>query len=78
MLSLDWTPDDGGAPQSIDIDCAVTVTFECASEVTDHPVETGSSVADNIRTHNDTVTLEALISNQPIEMPKFGTNGASG
>lgn len=48
------------------IDCSLRETHTFDSEVTDYPVESGSSITDNIRPRPITVEIEALVTNTPI------------
>lgn len=73
---LQWT-DARGDIVGLDIDVAKVVTFERAAEVTEHPVENGSPVADHIRTVNGAFTLEGIISDTPLRIPRTHTRGLS-
>lgn len=77
QLSIDWS-DDSGNDQSIDIDCSVEETYTTAAELTEHAVEDGANISDNVRPHNDTFTFSCVISGTPIESPSFGMDGNSG
>ena len=44
----------------------VSGELKFSSEITDHPVESGSNVADNIRRNATEFTLEAIVSDSPI------------
>lgn len=48
------------------IDCSISESHSFDSEVTDYPVESGSSIADNIRPLPIQVDIEGLVSNTPI------------
>ncbi len=52
-------------------------THEGAADITEHPVETGPDVADHIRAKLASLTLEAMVTNTPIEDP-FTLGGAEG
>lgn len=57
-----WVPD-----RSITIPGIVTGDdFDSDSDVTNHPVETGSDITDNVRMTPDELLLECFISNEPI------------
>lgn len=71
---LQWT-DAAGATAVLDIDVAKNVTYERAAEVTEHPVESGSPIGDHIRTTNGTFTLEGVISDTPVRIPRTHTRG---
>lgn len=51
----------------IAVDVALREEFEYASEVTDHPIESGADVTDNVRARPVGYTIEGVISNTPIE-----------
>lgn len=61
----------------IDFDASPTQEFGLASEISKHAVEQGAAVADNVRTQNPTVTVEAIVSNYPITERRFGMDGVS-
>lgn len=46
-------------------DVVTTETAEHTATVTEHPVESGSDIADHVRDGLDTVTLEVMVSNTP-------------
>lgn len=71
---LQWV-DARGDTVGLDIDAAKVVTYERAAEVTEHPVERGSPVADHIRTVNGAFTLEGIISDTPVRIPRTHTRG---
>lgn len=48
------------------IDCAVNEDHSFESDVTDHPVESGSSITDNIQSKPIQITLDGLVSDTPI------------
>lgn len=73
---LQWG-DARGDTVGLDIDAAKIVTYERAAEVTEHPVEGGSPIADHIETANGTFTLEGVISNTPVRIPRTHTRGLS-
>jgi len=77
MLEISWTP-QGGQEQVIDFDCLVSETHEGSAQVSDHVVEQGAAISDHVRPQNDSVTLEAVVSNHPLEVPSFGMDGATG
>ena len=73
---LRWTAADG-AEVVLDLDVATAEGYESSAEVTEHPVETGSAIADHVRPANDTISLEGIISNAPIRIPAGQTRGLS-
>jgi hypothetical protein len=58
------------------IDCTVRERHTMSSEVSTHPVEEGSDIADHVRALPRSVTLECVISNKPTELPKSHAGGA--
>jgi len=48
------------------IDCLISDNHSFEAEVTDFPVESGSTISDNIRNKPLVVTMECLVSNTPI------------
>jgi len=48
------------------LDCSLSEEHVFESEVTEYPVEQGADVTDNVRPKPITVTMEALVSNTPI------------
>ena len=50
----------------IAFDCTVSEQHSDTLEVTEHPVEEGADVADHARKMPDVLTLQGIISNQPI------------
>ncbi len=65
---LQW--DDGGATVALEIDVTSSEGYELTAEVTEHPVETGSAITDHVRPNNGMVTLEGLITNTPVVVPR--------
>lgn len=57
------------------IDASVEEVHIADSEITDHPVEQGIDVTDNIRPRADVVRITGFISNQPIELPRSQADG---
>lgn len=58
---------DTGQSLIVTFDLTVSEGHESTSEVTEHPVEQGSNIADNIRQNPQTLTLEMFVTNAPIE-----------
>lgn len=72
---LEWTT--GGATVALEIDVTPSQGYEVTSEVTEHPVEDGSAIADNVKPNNPSYTLEGLISNAPVIVPTTQMQGAT-
>ena len=49
-----------------ELDVAVSESHVLGSEVSEHPVESGSDVTDNVRTTPVVLTIEGIVSNTPI------------
>jgi hypothetical protein len=62
---LIWTDPDSGEGLSLQFDAITQETKDDSVEITDHPVEAGSNVADNARDSPALLTIEALISGIP-------------
>jgi hypothetical protein len=74
-MLLTWT--QGDETIALELDVATTETYTASAEVTEHPVETGSAVADHVRPASDTFTVEGLVSNDPIRVPTTQMRGAT-
>lgn len=62
---------------SIWIDVSISETYALSAEVSDHPVERGVDVTDNIRPTPRTIRIEGLVTNHPIEQPQSHASGAT-
>jgi hypothetical protein len=60
------------------IDCSISEQHSSQAEVSRHPVEDGADVTDHVRLQPDSLSIEGLVTNQPIEVPKSHANGAVG
>ncbi len=58
-----------GQNTSIKLDVVPSETHGRADTITKHPVEEGSDISDHDRPEPDTLTLECLISNTPLDGP---------
>lgn len=76
MALLEWTAD--GVTTALEIDVAEREGYESTAEVTDKAVERGAPIADHVRPGSDSFTVEGLISNTPIVVPRSGLGGATG
>lgn len=74
-MMMTWTVE--GETVALELDVATTETYGATAEVTEHPVETGSAVADHVRPASDTFTVEAIVSNTPIRVPSTQMRGAT-
>lgn len=66
-----------GQIQSIEFDAVIRDTHEASAEITDHPVERGADVSDHVRKNLDSVTLEVVVSNEPIRQPGSQMEGVT-
>lgn len=57
---------------SLVIDAVVSQAKNISAEITEHPVEEGSNIADHVRPQNRTETLECIVSNTPIRGTENG------
>jgi len=60
---------------TIDPDATTREEYTWPAEVTSHPVERGTDLGDHLRPGSLVVSLELLISDEPIRTPSFGTDG---
>lgn len=72
-----------GDINSMRFDVVISETHRFSASVTEHPVEKGPNITDNVRAELDTVTLEVFVSNTPIRGEKlinssFGLVGVRG
>lgn len=78
MLTLEWLDETQGLTNAIDFDAVVKESYELPVDVTDHAVEAGAAISDHARAGNETISLEAWVTNTPVVVPGFGLDGASG
>ena len=60
------------------IDVSIRETHNGSAELTRHPVELGADITDHVRLMPDQLTMEGVITNQPIEVPQSHLGGALG
>lgn len=77
LLSWDDDPAVNVTAGALEIDATSILGFEETAEITEHPVETGTAVADHIRPLNGTISLEGVITNSPIILPATQMNGVT-
>jgi hypothetical protein len=53
---------------AITLDAAITDTHEFSAEVTNHPLETGSSITDHVFLNPDRLTIEGEVTNSPVQI----------
>src|SRR5262245_60445383 len=59
------------------IDVSISESHSLSASVTDHPVEQGVNIVDNIRPEPRTVEIEGLVTNHPTEQPRSHAGGAA-
>ncbi len=62
---------------SISLDASLSEVHSLSSEVTEHPVESGGTIADNVRKKPRMVRIEGFITNHPIDLPQSHVDGVS-
>jgi len=65
LTTLLWTDPDSGDGLSLTFDATTGETKDDSVDITDHPVEVGSNVADNARDAPALITIEAVVSETP-------------
>jgi hypothetical protein len=63
---------------SLGFDCITAETHEGTSVLTEHAVEDGSPIADHKRANPRKLTIEAIVTNTPLDAPPPSGYGASG
>jgi len=89
MLSISWDtegtdldPDSGDLIGTLTIhvlefDCVTSETHEGASMATEHTVESGVPLTDHVRPLPRRLTLEAIVTNTPLDAPPSSGNSGS-
>lgn len=57
------------AIDSLALDATISELHTAESEITEHPVESGSNIVDHLRKKPDVIQIEGIISNTPIPHP---------
>lgn len=91
MLTISWSDQsvtegsDGNFQSNLTVsllqfDCVTTETHESTSVLTEHAVESGAPLTDHKRNNPDRITIEAVVTNTPLESPppfgRFATVGS--
>lgn len=76
MLSIEWTI-PAGTTEVLEFDAVTNEDHEQASDITEHSVEHGAAISDHARPQSKHLTIEAWVTNQPIEMRRYGANGVT-
>jgi hypothetical protein len=58
------------------IDVSISEKHSLSADVTEHPVEDGGNISDNVRPSPRVVQIEGLVSNHPTELPLSHAGGA--
>lgn len=58
-----------GGSNFLTFSICTTRSHEGASDITEHPVEDGANISDHVRPQLDHITVEAFVSNDPVEGP---------
>lgn len=53
----------------LEFDCVTTETHEATSVLTEHAVESGAPVSDHKRANPDRISIEAVVTNTPLDAP---------
>ena len=69
--------DAGNQTQEIVFDATVNETSTSAAEVTEHPIEQGSNIADHVRKRSDALKLEVVATDYPITAKGRGIGAAA-
>lgn len=72
---ITWIGSDGQQFR-IEIDVTTREVHTFNNSVSDHPVETGSNISDNIRPEPNVLAIDGIISNAPHYLPGDHTGGA--
>lgn len=76
MISVSYLA--GNSLVTVEFDGAVRYLHESSAVVTEHPVEKGVNIADHVRPELDRLTVEAIVTNSPITVPRTNMSGVSG
>lgn len=76
MHLLEYQSGDGWI--GIAFDCVEKEGYELSAETTEHAVDAGVVVSDHIKKNPDTLTLEAMVTNSPVVLPRTHMSGVTG
>ncbi len=68
----------GGALVTISFDATVREAHLSSTTVTEHPVEKGGNISDHARPELDRITVDVMVTNTPIVVPKTNMQGVTG
>lgn len=63
---------------ALSFDCVEREGYESTAEATEHAVDSGVVIADHLKRNPDTITLDAMVSNSPLVLPRSHTDGVTG
>jgi hypothetical protein len=73
---ISW--EQGGVQQLMRFDAVTRQAHESTARPTDHPIEEGADVSDHIQPGLDSLSMEVVVSNEPISDPETQMDGAVG
>ena len=73
MLILYWVAKANGALRTVNFDVVSAETHEGTMKLTEHPVESGSDITDNVRAEPRKLSIEGYVSNKPL-LSNLGVN----
>ena len=77
MASIVFTFKDTGVSDVVTFDATTDIQHTFSAEITEHPVERGSNIADHIRPKNFVLTLNGVITDYPLANTETLSTGAS-
>ena len=74
LAYLSWSV--AGVTNALRFDAVTTETHTFANQVTEQPVERGANVVDHVRPSPDSLTLDVVVSNAPVDAAPLRLGGA--
>lgn len=71
---IKWTDPKTNEPKFVKFDVVETETHTQAAEVTEHPVEDGTNIADHVKHNAEEIKLEVFVSGSPIHPESLTSN----
>ncbi len=75
---LTWYNDSGVQAGQVQLDAAISETHTTTAQITDHQVEVGANISDNIRPMPKKLSLQGIVTNHPIATPSTQMRGIVG
>jgi hypothetical protein len=72
------TYEKNGAVVEIEFDAVLRLTPNTSSTATSHPVQKGAPISDHVRPEPLRLSVEAMVTNTPIKVPRTQMNGVTG